>query len=302
MNDADFVYLSALVGEVDKLNLKSGNNPGCINAKPADMTALENAKAAAQVAVDTENKGTAKTLAANLLNAIEKLKNSERIGFVPSAVYQIQSGLNKYEENTWVTRSMYADYETSTFKWTVTPNDFGSDKDNFLFRVITIDEEINTVHRLGVEDANLGKSFIIKVFENDLYASAFDADNNRFLVGPQPAAYFISDLGECDYEIRTVADSKYMHTEGHAEGNGYEGPVVNWNCGNNLNSASAWTFIKMDKVETSIEDLVIEGDEVVSVSYFTPAGMALPAPVKGINIVVTVYANGVVEAKKKVVK
>ena len=33
-----------------------------------------------------------------------------------------------------------------------------------------------------------------------------------------------------------------------------------------------------------------------------PAGVAIPAPVQGINIVVTVYANGVVEAKKKIVK
>ena len=302
MNDADFVYLSALVGEVDKLNLKSGNNPGCIDAKPADMTALDNAKAAAQVAVDTENKGNAKTLATNLLNAVEKLKNSQRIGFVPSAVYQIQNGLNKYEENTWATRSLYADFETSTLKWTVTPDNFGSDKNNFLFRAITIDEEINTVFRLGLEADKLGKTFIIKVFENDLYASAWDEATNDFLVGAQPAAYFITDLGECDFEVRTVADNKYWHTEGHAEGNGYEGRLVNWNCGNNLNTASSWTFIKMDKVETSIEDLVIEGDEVVSVSYFTPAGMAIPAPVKGINIVVTVYANGVVEAKKKVVK
>ena len=302
MNDADFVYLSALVGEVDKLNLKSGNNPGCIDAKPADMTALDNAKAAAQVAVDTENKGNAKTLATNLLNAVEKLKNSQRIGFVPSAVYQIQNGLNKYEENTWATRSLYADFETSTLKWTVTPDNFGSDKNNFLFRAITIDEEINTVFRLGLEADKLGKTFIIKVFENDLYASAWDEATNDFLVGAQPAAYFITDLGECDFEVRTVADNKYWHTEGHNNGNGYEGRLVNWNCGNNLNTASSWTFIKMDKVETSIEDLVIEGDEVVSVSYFTPAGMALPAPVKGINIVVTVYANGVVEAKKKVVK
>ena len=54
--------------------------------------------------------------------------------------------------------------------------------------------------------------------------------------------------------------------------------------------------------ETSISDLVVEGDEVVSVAYFTPAGAAIPAPAQGINIVVTVYANGVVETKKVLVK
>ena len=70
-----------------------------------------------------------------------------------------------------------------------------------------------------------------------------------------------------------------------------------------MNSASSWTFINHEDYLTEIEDLVVlEGDEVVSVQYFTPAGMAIPEPVKGINIVVTVYANGVVEAKKKLVK
>ena len=43
---------------------------------------------------------------------------------------------------------------------------------------------------------------------------------------------------------------------------------------------------------TSVEDVVAEGDDVVSVSYYTVGGTALEAPVKGINIVVKVYANG----------
>ena len=54
--------------------------------------------------------------------------------------------------------------------------------------------------------------------------------------------------------------------------------------------------------DISVSDLVVEGSEVVSVAYFTAAGAAIPAPVKGINIVVTVYANGVIETKKVLVK
>ena len=141
------------------------------------------------------------------------------------------------------------------------------------------------------------------MFDRLSYAGAFDEANNNFLVAAEPVAYKINDLGECDFEIIESANNKYWHTEGHSEGNGYKGRLVNWNCGNNLNTASSWTFINMGNLEeTAIEDLVIEGDEVVSVQYFTPAGTAIPAPVKGINIVVTVYANGVVEAKKKIVK
>jgi hypothetical protein len=75
--------------------------------------------------------------------------------------------------------------------------------------------------------------------------------------------------------------------------------------GGGVNSASAWRFIyvgEADDYELSVEDVVVKGDEVVSVSYFTTSGAAIAEPVKGINIVVKVYANGVVEATKVLVK
>ena len=56
-----------------------------------------------------------------------------------------------------------------------------------------------------------------------------------------------------------------------------------------------WTYIQQN-------DLVVDGAEVVSVGYYTPAGAAIPAPVSGVNIVVTVYSNGVIETKKVLVK
>lgn len=303
MDDADFVYLSGLVSEVNNLDLTPGINPGCIMATEEDAAAFENAKAAAVVAVNEEIKDNAAAVAEELIDAISALKDSERVKFDADAVYQIQSGLNKYEENTWATRSVYADNEEGRFEWTVTPNSFENENYNFLFKVITVDEEINTIYRLGVQEANLGKVYIIKVFDQDTFAGAHDDASNNILTAAQPVAYKINDLGACDFEIITLEGNRYWHTEGHAEGNGYGGRLVNWNCGNNLNTASSWTFINMGEMEeTAIEELVIEGDEVVSVSYFTPAGTAIPAPVKGINIVVTVYANGVVEAKKKIVK
>lgn len=303
MDDAYFVYLSGLVKEVNNLDLTPGTNPGCIMAAEEDAAAFENAKAAAVVAVNEEIKENAAAVAEELIDAIYALKDSKRVGFDADAVYQIQSGLNKYEENTWATRSVYADNEEGRFEWTVTPNSFENENYNFLFKVITVDEEINTIYRLGVQEANLGKVYIIKVFDQDTFAGAHDDASNNILTAAQPVAYKINDLGACDFEIITLEGNRYWHTEGHAEGNGYGGRLVNWNCGNNLNTASSWTFINMGEMEeTAIEELVIEGDEVVSVSYFTPAGTAIPAPVKGINIVVTVYANGVVEAKKKIVK
>ena len=52
----------------------------------------------------------------------------------------------------------------------------------------------------------------------------------------------------------------------------------------------------------SIGGAATEGDEVVSVTYYTVGGAAVATPVKGINIVKTVYANGVVKSEKVLVK
>ena len=303
MDDAYFAYLTALVAEVNNLDLVPGVNPGCIIADAETGAAFENAKAAANAAVNADKKNNAEKLSTDLIAAVEELSNSERVGFDPEKVYRIESGLTKYEQNTWATRSVYADAETSTLKWTVTPNNFEEENQEFLYNIIPVDEEINTIYRLEIADENLGKVYIIKLLDQDQFAGAHDDATNNFLVTPQPVAYWINNLAACNFEVKTATNNRYWHTEGHAEGNGYGGRLVNWNCGNNLNTASSWTFINMtDYDDTSVEDLVVEGDEVVSVSYFTPAGTAIPAPVKGINIIVTVYANGVVEAKKKLVK
>ena len=89
-----------------------------------------------------------------------------------------------------------------------------------------------------------------------------------------------------------------LHANQHGGGSGQNGNLVYWD---GAAGASQWYLRKVD-YETSIDDLVTEGTEVVSVAYYTTAGAAIPAPAKGINIVVTTYANGVVEAKKVLVK
>lgn len=83
-------------------------------------------------------------------------------------------------------------------------------------------------------------------------------------------------------------------------GKAHYGRVATWAYSANT---AQWSIIPVSTL-TSINNLVIdepEGD-VVSVSYYTPAGMASNVPVKGVNIVKMVYANGVVESKKIFVK
>ena len=54
---------------------------------------------------------------------------------------------------------------------------------------------------------------------------------------------------------------------------------------------------------TSIGKVSVEGDEVVSVTYYNLSGESSETPFEGtINIVKKVYANGVIKTEKQFVK
>jgi hypothetical protein len=109
---------------------------------------------------------------------------------------------------------------------------------------------------------------------------------------------------------RTV-DNIYSYLEVRTKGGGYSetggaahyGHVAQWYF---LSNTAQWQLIPVAKntTPTSIDEIVVKEPkgEVVSVSYFTPAGIAIDRPVKGVNIVTKVYSNGVIESKKIFVK
>ena len=306
MDDAYYLYLSALVEEVKELDINFGVNPGCIKADNEARNKFNSANSAATVAVKENKRDKAEARANALVASLEELNKAEYVGFDADVVYRIESGFPKFEEITWVTRSVYADETSETLKWTATPDNFEEENQEFLFNVIPVDEEVNNKYNLGVTEGNYGKVYIIKLLNQDKFAGAY-SESYRFDVTSQPVAYWINNLAACNFEVKTVANNRYWHTEGHADGNGYGGSVVHWHNGTNLYTASSWTFINMSEEDdygdtTEISDLVVEGDEVVAVRYFTAAGNAIPAPAKGLNIVVTVYANGIIETKKVIVK
>ena len=91
-----------------------------------------------------------------------------------------------------------------------------------------------------------------------------------------------------------------FHLEGNSGGKGVGGDIVYWA---GSDKASQWYLRSIDaRIKDSIGGAATEGDEVVSVTYYTVGGVAVAAPVKGINIVKTVYANGVVKSEKVLVK
>ena len=293
MDDQYYAYLLGLVEAAEGADLTVGANPGCIAADEATVARFNNAKAAAEVAVNTEDKANAEAVVTEYATAIDIFANSERVGFDPAAVYRIESALEAFMEKTWYTRSIYVN--GNALEWTVTPESFENENYEFLFRISNDPDELEA-EEVEVAENEADKTYILQNIGVAKYVGKEFACANR------PAPYVIESLATCVYNIKT-AEGQVWHANYHGNGSGYGSNLVYY--GGGVNSASAWTFIyvgEADDYTLSVEEAVANGDEVVSVSYYTAAGMAISAPVKGINIVVTVYANGVVEAKKVLVK
>ena len=296
MENEYYAYMLGLAEAVETLNIVAGINPGCVKADEEVAADFEEAKAAAAVAVENKDTENAQTVVANLLASVEALGNLERVGFEPTSVYRIESALDAFLEKTGYTRSIYAG--AKSLAWTVTPSSFDGENYDFLFRISNDEDEMET-NRVTVAEGEVGKAYILQNIGNGSYIGKEWAYSSR------PAYVVIENLEADVYNIKnnSANGGGAWHANNHGSGSGYRSDLVTY--GGGVNSASAWRFIyvgEADDYELSVEDVVVKGDEVVSVSYFTTSGAAIAEPVKGINIVVKVYANGVVEATKVLVK
>ena len=136
---------------------------------------------------------------------------------------------------------------------------------------------------------NVGNSKYIKCSESGVYF-VDEKDGNHF---------FVNNVAGATWAFTRPGTNQAIHQNNHGGGQGTGSNLVYWA---QDTDASQWYIMSVENA-TSIEDVIVaEGDDVVSVAYYTASGAALPAPAKGINVVVVVYANGVVETKKVLVK
>ena len=296
MENEYYAYMLGLAEAVETLNIVAGTNPGCVKADEEVAADFEEAKAAAAVAVENKDTENAQIVAENLLASVEALGNLERVGIEPTSVYRIESALESFLEKTGYTRSIYAG--AKKLAWTVTPASFDGENYDFLFR-ISNDEDEMAANYITVDESEKGKAYILQNIGNGKYIGA------NWSCANLPIYYVIENLETDVYNIKnnSANGGGLWHANNHGSGSGYGSDLVTY--GGGVNSPSAWRFIYVGEdsdYELSVEDVVVKGDEVVSVSYFTTSGAAIAEPVKGINIVVKVYANGVVEATKVLVK
>ena len=305
MDNPDFYLLTNMTGAIDELGLVVGTDPGCVES----LGDIETAFAEAVECVEDSNYTAAPAIAQELAGKISGVENLEKVP-MSAGVYMIVSANKSFYENQGVNKAMYATVDeagAATLGWANAPE--GEDVSYYfdfqpsprrdallLAGDITADqaEQLYTIRAIATY--NGPTAYYIGTLEEQSVAI-------ELLESPlanQMPSYLVQLVNGSAFCLANYPEpqSWCIHANQHASGAGKSGNIVYWNSGA---GASQWYLKKVDYT-TSIEDLVTEGTEVVSVKYFTPAGAAVPAPVQGVNIVVTVYANGVVESKKVLVK
>ena len=299
MDDPYYLWANGIGETLSALGLVVGNNPGCISG---DIAALETAVDAVEAVVANEDKEGAQEAVEAFDANVGLAQSAERVQVENGYWYAIESAYTEYYAQQSKIKAIYATAEG--LAWMDAPAEYNTENAQFVFQFQKYDGE-NDPDGHGVPEAEADNVFkiyneVIAGETGNGYAGTGDGTTQVAMADDFSAAvYVVKPLQANIYTIYAIGADP-LHTAGHSNGGGSQGAIVNWTGG--AGTASSWTLRYLGDGETSINDLVVEGAEVVAVSYYTPAGAAIPAPVSGVNIVVTVYSNGVIETKKVLVK
>ena len=338
MSNPYVYWLSNVYPEAAKVNLIVGTDPGYYTA--GSFQPFVDAVAQAQLAINENNNELAKTALFNLWSAWELPNTAERNPVV-AGTYVIEADDVRFIQNQGSPVAICAYFnpfekysgELSTSSeyslwWTRIPFDYSDvnaiDKMfqfEFIPAVITEEAPAGAIYseQLAawyadsvVTEKQLASAFFIKSLKTNQYMGVSElVDKNTGVpmisrnIGftDEPLyPYIVREQGAYKFDIWCpVGSNNCLHQENHSNGTGQPSHIVHWNGGSSV-QASLWQLRNLD-IRTSIDDLVIDAEgEVVSVAYYTVDGVAVAAPVKGINIVKSTYANGVVKTSKVFVK
>ena len=299
MTDEYYLWANNIGALVPELGLITGKNPGCIKG---DISAIEAIVENINAVVENEDKAGAKAAVEAFVENVALAQNAERVQVEDCYWYAIESAYPEYYNKQEKNKAIYATENGLAWKDAPASYNRGDEKSNkFIFQFKKYDG-VNDPEQFGVPEAEAENVYTIYNETLDVYFGAVKENSVQIPTTDEfgAAVYVVKPLKNNIYTIYAIGTNP-LHTDGHGNGGGTEGAIVYWEGG--VNTCSSWTLRFVDDAEgTSINDLVVEKGEVVSVGYFTPAGAAIPAPVNGINIVVTVYSNGVIETKKVLVK
>ena len=300
MDNPDFYWLTNLTSAFDKLGLVVGTNPGEVS----NLGNLESVLAEGQRVVADSAYAEAPAAAAALAKEIAAVNSIEKNPMAPG-IYQVVSAYGDFKAKQGKEKALFAHVAedgTPTFGWKNIEE--GNIQFYFDFQKVEDAEDLVASDMISEEYVDLVYTIkAIATYEGSTpyYIGEVDAQSTPVELFSESGSYYLilnSNGSAFNFRLAGKGAGFSIHAGGHSSGAGQSGNIVYWD---GAPGASQWYLRKVD-YETSINDFVVEGAEAVAVSYFTPAGAAVPAPVKGINVVVTVYSNGVVETKKVLVK
>ena len=174
-----------------------------------------------------------------------------------------------------------------TFKWEASPMGYVEMDSAFCFQLISAE----------MLDGGEKDTYYIKNVATGEYLGSSETLNAPIAsTVERGTAFKIIYRGDASFEIVNAADeSKALYISNHNNGDATIGDVV---YNTYAEEYSRWNLRLLNSNPTAISAPVAEGDEIVSVHYYTPAGISVKAPVKGMNIVKYVYANGVIKSEK----
>ncbi len=321
--DAPHCYwLSELMPEASKYkDLQVGPDPGYYS--PESAGAFAAAYKQAQDAMAKNDDAAAKAVIEPLTEALKNIANAAT-NPVSAGVYVFETAYGTFIESQGVSKALYTfqnndpnnqyigSYPYKMYWGTYdveTPDEIHT---NFHFELIPASQDtIVAAWRAAniITETDSVNAFYIKNVSNGCYLVGAENYSRPIGLSVEPETpWIVRSQGNYAFDICSFPGTEWygyrsLHLGGHGGGTGEKGDVVTWNGGD---GASKF-YLRKVGVETSIGGGVVingseKGDEVVSVSYYTVGGAAVAAPVKGINIVKKVYANGVIETSKVFVK
>ena len=174
-----------------------------------------------------------------------------------------------------------------TFKWEASPMGILEMDSSFCFQLISAE----------MLDGGAKDTYYIKNVATGEYLGSSETPNTPIAsTVERGTAFKIIYRGDASFEIVNAADeNKALYISNHNNGDATIGDVV---YNTYAEEYSRWNLRLLNSNPTAISAPVTEGDEIVSVHYYTSAGISVDAPVKGMNIVKYVYANGAVKSEK----
>lgn len=286
-----YYWATTLASVAEGLGYVAGTNPG----EYSNIDQFVNDLAAVQAVVENNDYAGAEAAAKELAATMEAMDGGE------------------YTKNP-VTEGVYAILCDARGNHALTVNDAGT--------FVGISAPSNYTNDLGkpclfqlATPINLDELLLEEVITEEQKDKVFvikHLHTGNFVVGGDGTSVPISlaeDLDQAGVFLFTGGATNYF-TIGKV--NNYEGAnqlhlagglnMVSWNGEPVSTSASAFRLVRVANDATSVDDLIAEGSEVESVSYYTVGGAQTAAPVKGLNIVTIVYTNGVTETKKVVIE